>query len=75
MYIRTKENRLFNVDRVDYFEITPYLNCDKANIDAYLPEGHFVLFTGTCAETKKAFQDLLDALSSNRLTIFDFTSR
>ena len=34
MFIKTKEKRLFNSEHIHYFEVTPYLNVDKANLDA-----------------------------------------
>ena len=72
MFIKTKEKRLFNSEHIHYFEVTPYLNVDKANLDAYLAEGHFVLFTGTISETNAAFYFLMDDLAAGKKKLFDF---
>lgn len=72
MFIKTKEKRLFNSEHIHYFEVTPYLNVDKANLDAYLAEGHFVLFSGTLSETNAAFYFLMDDLAKGDKKLFDF---
>jgi hypothetical protein len=73
MFIKTVDNRLINADKVVYFEIVPYLNTDKANINAYTEEKSLTIHTDTATNANKAFTDLIDALVADRIKLFDFT--
>ena len=64
MFISTSDHRLINSDHISYFELVPYLNADKADLLAHLDNKAFIIFTGTAAETKNAYDDLAYALSS-----------
>ena len=58
MFIRTKDQRLINTDKVDYFEILPYLNEDKAELVATIGDKVFSVFIGTTLETEVTFNSL-----------------
>ena len=74
MFIKTKDYRLINSDRVSYFEFLPYLNADKADIVAYIDSKCFTIFSGDASEAKYAFYLITDDLADNKKKIFDFDS-
>ena len=74
MFIRIATDRLINSEKVIYFELVPYLNVDKARIEACLArDKSFIIFEGTMYETQTAFCELADALTAKDKTLFDFT--
>ena len=72
MFIRTKDDRIINADKVIYFEIITSLNTDGAQIDANLAGNKtFKIFDGPAAVAKTIFCKLADALSDGTKTMFD----
>jgi hypothetical protein len=62
MFLKTENNRLINLDKVSYFDITKCVNEDKAYLNAYSEAGVLEIRSGTICEVEYTLDSLADAI-------------